>query len=252
MRLRVAPQHPDFGRAVACECAVSESERTRGDRLAHYSNIGPLSRLTFGTLIARGRSAVNRDQERYQQCVAEARAFAEAPDGWLVLCGASGCGKTHIAAAIVNRLIERGEAALFVVVPDLLDHLRATYHPASAVTYDERFEAVRTVPLLVLDDLGAESPTQWAQEKLFQIINHRYNEQLPTVITSNVDLDRMDGRIRSRLLHTALSRHVYVNAADYRLRDVPERRAAPSRRAPAVGLTRPAHRPSGARPGPPA
>ena len=83
----------------------------------------------------------------------------------------------------------------------------------------------------MLDDLGAESQTPWAQEKLFQLINHRYNEQLPTVITSNVDLDRMDGRIRLRLLHTQLSRHVYVSAADYRLRDVPVRRG-PSASAP--------------------
>jgi len=202
----VAPQHPDFGRAVACECAVSESERTRGDRLAHYSNIGPLSRLTFGTLIARGRSAVNRDQERYQQCVAEARAFAEAPDGWLVLCGASGCGKTHIAAAIVNRLIERGEAALFVVVPDLLDHLRAAYQPDAEVRYDALFERVRNAPVLVLDDLGTQAPTPWAQEKLFQIVNHRFNARLPTVVTTNLLPEQMDERLRTRLTDAGLAR----------------------------------------------
>ena len=115
-------------------------------------------------------------------------------------------------------------------MPDLLDHLRATYHPTSPITYDERFEAIRTVPLLVLDDLGAESPTPWAQEKLFQIINHRYNEQLPTIITSNVDLDDMDRRIRSRLCDTQLCQHVYIEADDYRHRDVPVRRSQPRSR----------------------
>ena len=205
MRAAVAPEHPDFGRAIPCSCALAESERTRGDRLARYSNIGPLSRLTFRTLIARGRSAVNRDQERYQQCVADARAFADAPEGWLVLCGASGCGKTHLAAAIVNRLVERGEAALFVVVPDLLDHLRAAYQPDAEVKYDELFERVRSAPLLVLDDLGTQAPTPWAQEKLFQIINHRFNTRLPTVVTTNMLPEQMDERLRTRLTDASLA-----------------------------------------------
>ena len=52
------------------------------------------------------------------------------------------------------------------------------------------FEGVRTTEILVLDDLGTESATPWAQEKLFQIINYRYNFQFPTVFTT-VDLRRL-------------------------------------------------------------
>jgi DNA replication protein DnaC len=116
-----------------------------------------------------------------------------------VLVGPSGSGKTHIAAAIANRCIERGTPALFVVVPDLLDHLRAAYKPDSDLTYDQLFEQVRNAPVLVLDDLGTQSATSWAQEKLFQIINHRFNARLPTVITSNLELSKMDDRLRTRL-----------------------------------------------------
>ncbi len=149
------------------------------------------------------------DQEQYRRCVDDARAFAEAPDGWLVLCGASGCGKTHIAAAVVNRLLERGEPALFVVVPDLLDHLRSAYQPGADVRYDELFERVRNARVLVLDDLGTQSPTPWAQEKLFQLVNHRFNARLPTIVTTNLLPEQMDERLRTRLTDAGLAR-VYV------------------------------------------
>jgi DNA replication protein DnaC len=59
---------------------------------------------------------------------------------------------------------------------------------------------VRTAALLVLDDLGTESATPWAREKLYQIINHRYVAKLPTVITTSVSPDDLDPRIRTRIL----------------------------------------------------
>ena len=118
-------------------------------------------------------------QRVYKAC----QEFAETPDGWLVLTGEYGCGKTHLAAAIANDLVARGQPALFIVVPELLDHLRATFSPTSHVRFDKRFEEVRTAPLLVLDDLGTENASPWAREKLFQLFNYRYNVRLPTVVT---------------------------------------------------------------------
>jgi DNA replication protein DnaC len=106
---------------------------------------------------------------------------------------------------VANRVIERGRPALFIVVPDLLDHLRASYRPDAAEPYDTLFEQVRNAPLLILDDLGAQSPTPWATEKLFQIVNHRYNLQLPTVITSSLPLEDLDERVRTRLGDILLS-----------------------------------------------
>ncbi len=209
MRLNVPADHPRFGEAVACRCASDETPQQRRERIARYSNIGALSRLTFANLIKRGRAAGAREQETYQRCVDDARAFADAPEGWLVLCGASGCGKTHIAASVVNRLLDRGEGALFVVVPDLLDHLRAAYQPNAEVAYDELFERVRNAPVLVLDDLGTQAQTPWAQEKLFQLINHRFNTRLPTVVTTNLLPEQIDERLRTRLTDAGIAR-VYV------------------------------------------
>jgi DNA replication protein DnaC len=217
MTLDVPVTDPNFGRLIACDCKIRAIQAKNFTELERLSNLESFASKTFETF--------DRNIPGVAEAFDIAYRYARNPTGWLVLMGNYGCGKTHLAAAIaIYATRHLALKTLFTIVPDLLDHLRATYHPSSAVTYDERFEAVRTVPLLVLDDLGAESPTQWAQEKLFQIINHRYNEQLPTVITSNVELDRMDGRIRSRLLHTHLSRHVFLDAADYRLRDVPVRR----------------------------
>ena len=96
---------------------------------------------------------------------------------------------------------KQGEPVLFIVVPDLLDHLRATFNPsASGSRLDKRFDEVRTAPLLILDDLGTESATAWAREKLYQLFNYRYNARLPTVITSATHIDELEPRLAARLL----------------------------------------------------
>ena len=76
-----------------------------------------------------------------------------------------------------RRRISKRHPALFVTVPDLLDHLRSTFSPQSTISYDKLFEQVRKTPLLILDDLGTESATAWAKEKLYQLFNHRYNDR---------------------------------------------------------------------------
>lgn len=214
--------HPEFGRAVACVCVDQERTEERLGRLARYSNLGALSRQTFETLTPRGQSQDLAEQERYQRAVLAAKSFAEHPDGWLVLLGASGSGKTHVAAAIANHAIVFGHAALFVVVSDLLDHLRGAYAPSSDMTYDRLFDQVRNAPLLVLDDLGGQSATSWAQEKLFQIVNHRFNLQLPTVFTLAVDLSALDDRLRSRMTDPGLARVLTLSTGTASEIDLPD------------------------------
>ncbi|MCH8871056.1 MAG: ATP-binding protein, partial [Chloroflexi bacterium] len=136
--------------------------------------------------------------------------YAENPEGWLVLLGPNGAGKTHLAAAVANRCIERDQVVFFVHVPDLLDHLRGAYAPGSDVSYSDLLEQVLSAPLLVLDGLGSHSSTPWAEEKLQQIINHRYNAESPTVITTANELEELDPYIRSRLRTKGLSRVVEV------------------------------------------
>ncbi|TES81603.1 MAG: AAA family ATPase, partial [Dehalococcoidia bacterium] len=147
----------------------------------------------------------------------------------LVLQGVNGCGKTHLAAAIANHRFKEGKPVKFVVVPDLLDHLRSTFSPQSPVTYDQVFEEVENAPLLILDDLGKQSTTPWAEEKLYQIINHRYNHQLPTVFTTNCSLDEINSPISSRFADPKISVVWNINAPDYRT-DATESRKKTSRK----------------------
>ena len=103
-------------------------------------------------------------------------------------------------------MIEQGRTVLFVVTPDFLDHLRTAYRPDSDVTYDELFEQVRNSSVVILDDLGQYSATAWAQEKLFQLINHRYNLRLPTIFTVGALLEDLDARLTTRLCDGGLAR----------------------------------------------
>jgi DNA replication protein DnaC len=117
-----------------------------------------------------------------------------------------------LAAAIANQRVELGDSPLFVMVPDLLDHLRATFSPTSSVSYDRRFDEIRTSSLLILDDLGTQSMTPWVREKLYQLFNHRYNAKLSTVITTADTMDEMDDRIRSRMLDDHLCKIFAITA----------------------------------------
>ncbi len=208
-----------FGQAVRCECKEREIEARERQKLRDLSSLKPFDKKTFETF------------DHVIPGVAEAydvvRRYADDPSGWLILQGGYGCGKTHLAVAIARKREDAGETVFFSIVPDLLDHLRATYAPASEITYDELFDRVRHVGLLVLDDLGSENATAWATEKLFQIINYRYNYRLPTVITTNVRLlSHLDDRIRSRLSDLSLVRWVKIEAGDYRDRHVGQGGAA--------------------------
>jgi DNA replication protein DnaC len=202
---------PDFGKLFACRCKQAEQAHKHAERLAAASSLDAFRTKTFDGFVRK----VPGVQLAYQR----AQAFARQPEGWLGLFGPYGCGKTHLAAAIANELLSQQVPVQFVVVPDLLDHLRSAFAPDSTVSYDQRFDAVKQVPVLVLDDLGTESGTPWAREKLYQLVNHRYNERLPTVFTSNIRVEQLDPRIASRMHDPALhAQLVTIQAADYRRR----------------------------------
>jgi DNA replication protein DnaC len=154
-------------------------------------------------------------QQNLKRMLSTAKEFAKNPEGWLVFVGPYGCGKTHLAAAISNYRTDHGYPVVFKEVPDLLDHLRATYRPENPVSYDQLFEGVRNAPLLVLDDLGTESATDWAREKLYQIFNYRYNKKLPTVITASKQVEEADPRLASRMLDLSLCTISAIRAPGY-------------------------------------
>ena len=183
------------------------------------SNLDKLSHLSFENFNTSGNPKAEFVTPQEVSSLQEARdaseEFSNTMQGWLLLEGAYGCGKTHLAAAIANSAVHRGIPTLFITVPDLLDSLRFAYGNPET-TFEARFEEIRNADLLVMDDFGTQNATAWAQEKLFQIINYRYINKLPTVITTNLILDEIESRIRSRLQDSDYVQHIRISAPDYR------------------------------------
>ncbi|MGD2057603.1 MAG: ATP-binding protein [Anaerolineales bacterium] len=208
--------HPEFGRLRICICRQSELHSRVRDRLFSLSQLDKLEHLTFDSFNPRGRVGLGvQQQESIEKAYNLAQTFADERQGWLLLLGGYGVGKTHLAAAVGNQAVEEGIPTLFLTVPDLLDQLRFAYG-AEDETFEARFERVRTAPLLIMDDFGTQSATPWAREKLFQILNYRYINHLPTVVTTNLALEQIEGRMRSRLSDPELVSLVTINAPDYR------------------------------------
>jgi DNA replication protein DnaC len=208
--------HPDFGRVEICDCRRRDVASQVRDRLYSLSRLDELSGLTFETFDARGKFGLPELQAvSLEKAFNQAKQFASNLHGWLLLMGDYGSGKTHLAAAIANFAVGMGVPTLFLTVPDLLDSLRFAYDAADT-TFEARFEEIRNAELLVLDDFGTQNATHWAQEKLFQIINYRYINKLPLVVTTNLALDEIEARIRSRLQDPGLVTRVPIAAPDYR------------------------------------
>jgi DNA replication protein DnaC len=136
----------------------------------------------------------------------------------LYFCGDVGTGKTHLAVAVMNEVMQRKRVpSLFVTVPEFLDNLREAYMIPGR-DLDEWMDAVKNADLLVLDDLGAERPNPWVRERLFVVVNHRYREALPTLFTSNIgpkDLaSQLGERTASRII--AMCEWISLEGEDYR------------------------------------
>ena len=136
----------------------------------------------------------------------------------LVLTGGTGRGKTHLATAIMyDAWTRHGAQSRFVVAADLINRLRAASSPNAEQPVDQVRQLYRQAPLLVLDDLGTEYSTNFAESELFGILDHRYREALPSIITTNHPADSMDERLASRLRDKTQSRVAVMQGPDRRV-----------------------------------
>ena len=198
--------HRDFGKPQPCVCQQQRFEDDRLRRLRLYSNLGHMERFTFESIEEERVDPANADL--FRLALDAASTYAQTPSGWLVFDGPPGSGKTHLAASIANRLITYGRPILFVSASDLLDELRSGYAPDNPMPFSEIFKRVAEAEVLVLDALGSHSTTPWAQEKLHQLINHRFNGSLPTVVTLSCPPEDLDPHLRVRLKDAPDSRVV--------------------------------------------
>ena len=118
----VASDDPNFGRLLPCSCRMEEISEAQNRSRRQLSSLGPLATKTFDKFLPQGHATDERQRDSLQRAYAQTRKFAEDPQGWILLHGNYGCGKTHLAAAIANHCLDLGIHVIFVNTPDLLDH----------------------------------------------------------------------------------------------------------------------------------
>ena len=153
-----------------------------------------------------------------------ARQFAAAhtPHHILTIKGNVGTGKTHLLQAIGWVSLEAGRQPKFVSVARYLDKLRATFSDDSPVSFEAVYRPLEAAQMLLLDDLGAERLTNWGQEQLYKVVNHRYQERLPMAVSMNLDekqaMDVYGERTADRLMDTGSGRVRVVNTGSHSYR----------------------------------
>ncbi len=147
-------------------------------------------------------------------------------DVGLLFLGNCGVGKTHLAVALLKQvIIEKGDSGLFYDFRDLLREIQASWNSVSQASELDVLRPVLESKVLVLDELGANKPTEWVRDTIAHIINCRYNDKKLTIFTSNyLDnpakpneenlTDRIGVRLRSRLYE--MCKEVEIQGVDFR------------------------------------
>jgi len=196
----------DYSAVVPCVCVQEQMKKERAQRLLRYCELpAGTAHMTFENF---------KVSPELQEGYDSALGVAEEKITWLTLLSGVNRGKTHLLIAICRRWLQGGKPARYAYVPLLFEELRRGFREEGDRSYEARFDRFLNVPLLVLDDLGAEHRTPWVQEKLDTIIDHRLMQGLPLVVGSNTRLDELQFRIASRLKRAG--RVVVIDAPEFR------------------------------------
>ncbi len=243
-RLEARTSGPPGKVAIACDCGMEQRAARVIERARIPKRYEHCDFESYVPDLADGKTYLPQHVQSMKQAKMLAQGFVRDYPGTaekgLLLMGPSGVGKTHLAVAALKELIRRGHAGLFCDYRELLKEIQASYNPASEATELGILEPIRTVEILVLDDLGATKPSDWVRDTVGIVLNTRYNESRTTIVTTNY-LDnpaaagettkgpdgkfiraqreenleeRISSRMRSRLYE--MCRTVEVNAPDFR------------------------------------
>ncbi len=227
MSLPFCPECNDRGIVIIdntahiCKC----TDNMKIKSLIKYSHMTPSLRkknfqnfdLNYYSKIEKNPFIGKTHYEIASKSFASCKAFAKDyindknPQG-LYIFGQVGSGKTHLACSIANELIKHNIEVLFVVVPDYLEDIKFSWEQNNQHNEKEILDQARESTVLIMDDLGAHNYSDWTKSKIYSILNHRVNSNLPTIITSNLEFYELkkylDPRISSRI--TELCRPVLL------------------------------------------
>lgn len=150
------------------------------------------------------RDGVRKSLVQYARAYISSFNFEKDFPKGLLMSGGVGCGKSHLAVAILRGVVEKGYSGLYYNSPDLLRDIRATFDRESEVSEDDLIEEVTTTDLLVFDDVGAENSTNFVMDRFYLIINERYEGCKPVIITTNLDLETLENRLGKRIVSRLL------------------------------------------------
>jgi DNA replication protein DnaC len=223
--------------AVPCDCGMQDRASRTMDRARIPKRYEHCDFQSFSTDV--GATPTQSLKHAMNLTKGFVQNYPMSAEKGLLLTGSSGVGKTHLAVAALKELIARGHAGLFCDYRELLKEIQSSYNPASESTEMGILEPVRTVEILVLDDLGASKPSAWVLDIIGLVLNARYNEKRVTILTTNyfdeadgqpeavkapdgkrvsvredTIADRIGARMRSRLFE--MCRTVNLHAPDFR------------------------------------
>lgn len=187
-----------------CEAEAEEKERQAAADLQRKKEIDRMFGMfragerfkddTFNSFTFRpGSEVAAKAASKY------ASSFDPKASGGLCLWGSPGNGKTKLAMAITNCVSGKGYSVVFIKTTDLLEKIRSTFGRGNGEDEAQIMRALRLCDLLVLDDVGAEHVTDWVLDVLFRVIDGRYVDKKPIVLTSNIAASKLDEKIGQRI-----------------------------------------------------
>ena len=218
---------------VPCDCR----ERDRAARALEIAGIpAKYHACSFGNFDCYWEGTGARNDTLWAALNSAERYAADYTPGdarGLLFLGLPGVGKTHLLVALLKALGERGADCLFLDYQELLRRIQHSYNPVARTTEYELLQPVLATEVVAIDDLGNNRISDWVEDTVTYVVNHRYSQNRPTLFTANLSEERMEGapgeritratfeerlgpRVASRLKE--MCRFVNLKARDYRSR----------------------------------
>ncbi len=228
-------QHKDIKIEITCECGVvfkahdlGRFTRTMCDECVKKAELAEEARVQAEALLAAEQAQRERVMRAhipldwknktfsssnpkihpgaFEACENYAKQFNSSSQSLIIYSDVLGSGKTHLAACIANYLLHEKRMNLrFIKARDILLEIKSTFDRGSREGEEDVMNRLLNFPLLVIDDLGVDAPTEWVMSTFWSVFDRRLENHLPVVVTTNYDPDD-DGPLGERIGMGALSR----------------------------------------------